>query len=83
MNALKHMEAIFLAAIVVIGLSAIASDAAAAAPAAKSAIGAIGANNASKPGNANGNMVSVAGDGKMAVVIISAKRPAAVKIASR
>ncbi|MES3022568.1 MAG: hypothetical protein V4857_13395 [Pseudomonadota bacterium] len=60
MNALKHMEAIFLAAIVVIGLSAIASDTIAAAPAAKSA---------------NSSMVSVEGESKMAVVTISAKRP--------
>ncbi|PWF48778.1 hypothetical protein [Massilia glaciei] len=66
MNALKHMEAIFLAAVVVIGMSAIASDVIASAPAAKNANG------------ANSSMVSVAGDGKMAVVTISAKRPVAV-----
>ncbi|PWF48779.1 hypothetical protein [Massilia glaciei] len=84
MNALKHMEAIFLAAVVVIGLSAIASDAVAAAPAAKGAVSAFNAASAaSNPSNASSNMVSVAGEAKIAVVRITAKRPAAIKIASR
>ncbi|PWF48777.1 hypothetical protein [Massilia glaciei] len=58
MNALKHMEAIFLAA-VVLAMGAVASDAGAATAAARSA---------------NNSQVSVAGESKMAVVTITAKR---------
>ncbi|MES3022570.1 MAG: hypothetical protein V4857_13400 [Pseudomonadota bacterium] len=68
MNALKHMEAIFLAALV-LALGALASEANAATAAAKSA---------------SNSQVSVAGDNKMVVVTITAKRLSAVaKTASR
>jgi hypothetical protein len=59
MNVLKNMEAIFLTAVVVIGLSAVANDAVAAATAAK---------------NATRSEVSVSADGKMAIVTVTAKR---------
>jgi outer membrane lipoprotein-sorting protein len=81
MNALKHMEAIFIAAVVVVSSCAFASDAhaapaAAKAPAAAAAAPAAAAAAAAK--NVSDTVVKFAHDGKMAIVTITAKRLVAV-----